>query len=220
MRVTTQMLNESARKAGLPIHNQSLLNYINGENTGNDLINALNQKTGSVNTEKKSAYEKLEQAADELRQKAETFTAEDESSLFTRAKESGNYQEIYDAAEALTDSYNAALKALGTVSGSLNNYYCQMLKEAAADNSEALEKIGITFSKDGTVVIDREKLKAADADSLEKALGASGTFASKIAFVAGRIADNAAANVQSLSSRYGSDGNLYSMLENQYDFRG
>ena len=29
MRVTTQMLNETARKAGLPINNSTLLDYIN-----------------------------------------------------------------------------------------------------------------------------------------------------------------------------------------------
>lgn len=220
MRVTTQMVNESARKAGLPIHNQSLLNYINGNNSGSDLISALNQKTGLVNTEIKSNYEELEKAADYLQQKAEIFMAEGEESLFAKARESGNYQEIYDALEAMLDSYNATLKVLRTASGSLNAYYCLTLKEAAAENSEALEKIGITFSKDGTAAIDQDKLMAADPDALEEILGASGSFASKVAFVAGRIADNAAANLQSLSSLYGSDGSLYSALNNQYDFKG
>ena len=42
MRITTQMLNESARKAGLPINSNSLLNYVNG-NSDNTLLNALNK---------------------------------------------------------------------------------------------------------------------------------------------------------------------------------
>ena len=44
MRITTQMLNESARKAGLPVNNTSLLNYINNKNQGNSLLDALNKK--------------------------------------------------------------------------------------------------------------------------------------------------------------------------------
>ena len=46
MRVTTQMLNESARKAGLPLHDTSLLNYINKENGGNGLLDAISNKNG------------------------------------------------------------------------------------------------------------------------------------------------------------------------------
>ena len=34
MRITTQMLNESARKASLPINNTSLLNYIKNDGIG------------------------------------------------------------------------------------------------------------------------------------------------------------------------------------------
>ena len=43
MRITTQMLNESARKAGLPINNTSLLNYIKNDGTGNTWLDALNR---------------------------------------------------------------------------------------------------------------------------------------------------------------------------------
>ena len=32
MRITTQMLNETARKAGMPVNNSSLLNYVNNKN--------------------------------------------------------------------------------------------------------------------------------------------------------------------------------------------
>lgn len=44
MRITTQMMNESARKAGLPIGGTSLLNYINkDEKSSNSLLEALNK---------------------------------------------------------------------------------------------------------------------------------------------------------------------------------
>ncbi len=44
MRITTQMLNESARKAGLPVNSVSLLNYVNKGNSQNTLLSALNKK--------------------------------------------------------------------------------------------------------------------------------------------------------------------------------
>lgn len=67
MRITTQMLNESARKAGLPVNNTSLLNYINNKGQGNSLLDALNEKKEiAKNAVQKSNYENLEQQADGL----------------------------------------------------------------------------------------------------------------------------------------------------------
>lgn len=219
MRITTQMLNESARRAGLPINNTSLLNYINGNSSENTLLSALN-KSSTVDSTKKSNYEKLEKAADQLLQDVNFFTAEGEKSVFAKARESENNEEIYDGAEALVESYNNTLNYLKADSSSLNIYYRQMLQEAVTGNKEALSSIGITISKDGTLEIDKDKLEAADTDSLEKVLGKSGTFSGKVAILAARIADNAEANAGSLSSQYSSTGSLYSALASKYDFWG
>lgn len=219
MRITTQMLNESARRAGLPINNTSLLNYINGNSSENTLLSALN-KSSTVDSTKKSNYEKLEKAADQLLQDVNFFTAEGEKSVFAKARESENNEEIYDGAEALVESYNNTLNYLKADSSSLNIYYRQMLQEAVTGNKEALSSIGITISKDGTLEIDKDKLEAADTDSLEKVLGKSGTFSGKVAILAARIADNAEANAGSLSSQYSSTGSLYSALGSKYDFWG
>ena len=222
MRITTQMLNESARKAGLPVNNTSLLNYINKDSSQNTLLQALNKSrsTGAVAATKKSEYEKLEKAADQLQQKAEIFTKVGENSIFAKARESGSNQEIYDGIEALVESYNSVCRTLKTVSTPLNDYYRQMLQEAGTENKEALSNIGITISKDGTAVIDKEKLKTADIDSMEKTLGASGSFSSKVTFLATRISDNAEKNAESVSSQYSAAGNLYSAASSKYDFWG
>lgn len=219
MRITTQMLNESARRAGLPINNTSLLNYINGNSSENTLLSALN-KSSTVDSAKKSNYEKLEKAADELSQNVNFFTAEGEKSVFAKARESENNEEIYDGVEALVESYNNTINYLKTDSSSLNIYYRQMLQEAAIGNKEALSSVGITISKDGTLEIDKDKLEAADTDSLENVLGKSGTFSGKVEILAARIADNAEANAESLSSQYSSTGSLYSALGSKYDFWG
>lgn len=220
MRITTQMLNESARKAGLPINNMSLLNAINNDSSENTLLNALNKSSSTVDTVKKNNYEKLEQTADQLLQKAAFFTTEGDDSVFAKARKSESNQEIYNGAEELVDNYNNTVKALKTDSNPLNDYYRQMLQEAAAENEETLSSIGITFNTDGTAVLDKEKLKAADTDSLEKALGTGGTFSGKVAFLASRISNNAKANAESISSQYSSTGDIYTALTSKYDFWG
>lgn len=221
MRVTTQMLNNTASKSGIMLTGKSLLDYVNGDGNsmGNGFLNALNKGSNVVDTAKKSNYEKLGKEADRLLQQAELFLP-DKDTLFDKARESGNYQEIYHAVEVLAESYNSTIGALQSSSSALDGYYAQMLKEAAEENQEALEKIGITISKDGKMTLDKEKLKAADADSLEKAFGSSNVFAAKLAFIGARVSSNAAANAASFSSQYNSFGDIYSAMSGKYDFWG
>ncbi len=218
MRITTQMLNRSARKAGLPINNTSLLNYING-NSSNTMLNALN-KNSTIDAATKTKYEKLEKTADQLSEAASAFTATGKDSLFSKARESGDNQDIYNAVENFVGKYNSTISALKNTSSTLNDYYRQMLKSVASDNKETLESIGITIAKDGSLSVDKDKLKEADIDTLEKVLGNTKGFTQKAAFLAGRVSDNAQTNQSSLSNQYSSKGSLYSALASKYNLYG
>lgn len=70
------------------------------------------------------------------------------------------------------------------------------------------------------MTVDEDKLKSVDVDTLEKVLGASGDFTSKMSFLAGRISDNAQAGIKSLGSQYNSTGGLYTPTDSRYNFRG
>ena len=222
MRITTQMLNESARKAGLPINNISLLNYIKTDGNENTLLDVLNKNTeSSVNTAKKSSYEKLDKEADKLTQAAERLLQEDDSNLFEQAKTSSDYQKVYDSIKILFDSYNSTLKALRSASNTMTDFYRQTMLEAATESKESLSGVGITFAKDGTASVDMEKIKATDITTLESLFGSKSEFINKIGFLSDRISNNAEANVESLSSAYDAGGNLYSLLNSsKYDFWG
>lgn len=220
MRITTQMLNESARKAGLPINGISLLSCVNGNSkSDNILLNALN-KNNTTDVVTKTKYEKLEKAADQLSQAAAIFTETGEDSLFSKARESGEMQDIYNAVEDFIGKYNSTLSALNNTSDTLNDYYSQMLKSAAADNKDVLESIGITIAKDGSLSVGKDKLKETDIDTLEKALGNTTGFTQRAAYVAERVSDNAMSSQSSLSSQYSSTGELYSALESKYNLFG
>ncbi len=222
MRITTQMLNEKARQTGLPINSGSLLSHLNNTASDDSLLKALNKgrDSAATGTRQKSNYDKLEKSADQLRKRADNLAAKGEDSVYEKARESKSTEELCKEAQALVQEYNNALKILQATPGALNDYYCQMLQEAAGGNSEALASIGINLSKDGKLTVDSEKLKAADVDTLEKVLGSSGDFTSKVSFLAGRVADNAKAGAESLTSQYGANGNLLAATGGKYSFWG
>ena len=220
MRITTQMLNETARKTGMPINSGSLLNHLNNSVPNDSLLKALNKGSSVANTKQKSSYEKLEKSANQLRKRADNLTAAGENSLYAKAKENKDTEELCKEIQSLAEEFNSTMKILESAPGPLNDYYRQMLQEAASGNSESLASVGITVSRNGKMTVDSDKLKAADVDTLEKVLGASGSFTSKVSFVAGRVSDNARAGAESVTSQYGSNGSLYTTSGSRYSFWG
>lgn len=222
MRITNQVLNESARKAGLPIQGTSLLDYIN-KNPGSDqsLLQALEEKesaaTAPVN---KKNYEKLEKALDAYEKETEKFSDQSENSMFAKAKESKDMTEICDNVDKLVAKYNSAVSAMRKSDNPLDAYYLQMFLGVSDDQSQALAEIGITSGSDGSLSLDREKLKASDVSAVEQALGADSAFISRTGFVAGRAADHAHANAQSFSTQYNAAGNTYAAQSSLYNFFG
>lgn len=217
MRVTDQIINAAARRAGVPV-NMSLVDYLNKSQKSDfqDVFGA----DANTDLARKKSYEKLEKAAEELAENAQAFLAEGQDSIFAKAKESGDYGEVYSQVEKLLESYNATVKSLKSSSSPLDGYYRQMLSDAAGEHSEALKTAGITIGKDGTLSIDKEKLKELDKESLEGLFGPSGTFTEKVAFLGERVSDNAGANALSFSSKYNASGNSYAVLGNKYDIWG
>ena len=225
MRITTQMINEGAKKSGLPIHGTSLLNYIKKDADdslfGNmsETIYGMNTNT-SVDSVKRSSYEKLEKIAVKLMDTAAGFTKEGETTMFSKAKETGDKQEIYNSAKSMADYYNDTIKLLKSSDSALDMYYKEMFEDVVTENKDALESIGIIVSNKGNLSIDETKMKEADVDTLESILGTSGMFSAKIGFLASRVAANAESNVSSFSSQYGASGDIQSLLNNKFDWWG
>jgi len=221
MRVTTQMVNQSARKAGLPINQNSLLNYINKDDAGSSLLNSVSSSANStINKVTKNNYEKLEKVSGKLQEQASLLAATGEDSVFEQAKSSGDHTTVVSGIEKLVDTYNDTLSELKKGSGVLNSFYLQQLKELITNNADALKEAGITQAKDGSLSIDTAVLKSTDIDTLEDLFGNKGTLSNKLAFVAGKIQDNAAANIESISNQYTASGSLSSSSTNKYDLWG
>ncbi|MDE6686544.1 MAG: flagellar filament capping protein FliD [Lachnospiraceae bacterium] len=219
MRVTNQMLNESARRAGTPVNGHSLLDYVNGGNSNNMISEKLMANKRLSKTEK-TKYEKQEKAAEELDTIAQKLSASGKDSIWEKVKESGDTTEITKKAQELVEKYNKLLESMKDTSGALNEFYRRSLKELPDQHKEALAEIGITTKKDGSLEIDQEKLKGASLEQLEKVFGKDSKLTTRISYVSSRIADNASANLENLSGSYLPDGNTTSSHLNKYDFWG
>lgn len=222
MRITSQMLNESARKSGLTFNRHSLLDYVNG---GNNFAPSAQtvlppKKTETAHTINKTKYEKQEKVADELDIQARKFVMEGSENLFEQAKASSDTAELQKEAEALVEKYNNLLSNMKETSGVMEEFYKYSLKELVSENKDALAELGISAGKDGKLQVDSDKLKAASCETLEKVLGAEGTFIPKLSFLSSRVADNANANLVSVYSNYLSNGNRAENYMSKYNFWG
>ncbi len=215
MRVTTQMLNASMRRAKLSTNNMSLVNYLNGGSAqSNNLMSRLNKSNAASQIQKRN-YEKLTNTAEDLQKAADVLNSK---KLYEEAKESGDNQAICSQAKSLVEYYNDTVKALKNTTSPLNKYYKEALSEVPTEDKEALKGIGITLGKDGTLSIDEDKLKAADSDTLQAVLG--GKFSAKISFLSDRIGDNAKVNAGGVVSQYNSMGSSYFTEANKFNFWG
>lgn len=210
MRVTTQMLNESARRAGITRNGNTLLDYINKsgsqKNSVADVLNKKNSKAAAA--KEKSAYENLDKAADGLKAAAE------------KLQKSGEETVSKEQVEEFVKKYNEMADMLDKASGKLNEYYGMMLEDAAYTNQESLKAVGITIAKDGRLQIDKDVLQSAEEDALKAVFGSDSDFLKKTAYISTRAGDNAEANVRSISSQYNAKGDDYAGSFHKYDFWG
>ena len=185
------------------------------------MLSALNnRKTNALSKNKKSGYEKLDTAAEQLLQKTKVFTDKGKDSVFEKAKESGKKTEICANAKEMVEKYNETVQALRVSNDFLGEYYKKALLQAASQQADKLEQIGITVEKDGTLQIDSKKMEDADLDTLEQVLGKEGSFSSRVEFLADKIGDHASANVKAVSSQYNARGDVASDFLGRYDFFG
>lgn len=231
MRMTTGMLNKHS--GGLVPSRKSLLSYIKSNRTGgSSRLSALNAKSGNTKSGNaksgnaysgraagiasataarytKAGYEKLEKAASSLEKQAVDLGKKADAGMAAASD-----------AESLVACYNDTLSYLAQCQGALNNFYRQTLRQAVTDNLDALREIGVSYGADGRLSLDRSKFEKAGEEKVKAALGNSADFIKRLDVVASRVSDNAAANVQTSSSRYDAVGNDVNSYFSRYNFLG
>lgn len=208
-RMTTNMLSNSRRRAGLSSRKSPFLSTLQNKRglSGLELLNANSVQSARL---ARSGYENLQKSSKSL--------AEELSLLGEKLNLGG--KDITATASNMVGDYNDTMKYLKQMSGVLNDYYRQTLKETVTGNKEELEEIGITVGTDGSLSLNKDKLAEADEEKVKKLLGASSDFVKRISAVASRVSDNANVNMASASSRYNASGGLSNSYFSRYNFRG
>ena len=207
--MTTNMLSSSRRKAGLSARKSPFLSTLQNKKglSGLALLNANSVQSARL---ARSSYDNLQRSSKSL--------AEELSLLGEKVDLGG--KDITATASNMVGEYNDTMKYLKQISGVLNDYYRQTLKETVTGSKEELEEIGITVGTDGSLSLNKGKLAEADEEKVKKLLGASSDFVKRINAVTSRVSDNAKANMESASSRYNASGGLSNSYFSRYNFRG
>lgn len=217
MRITKGMLNRH-NGGGLISSRKSLLDHVKSVRAGgSSRLNTLNVQNGRklnvadtiASRYARTGYQRLENAADSLEKQVSTLGGRADLGAVSAAD-----------VESLLENYNTTLKNLYQCDGSLNNFYRQSLKQAATDSLDALNRIGISYGKDGSLSLSRAKLGKAGSEEIKAALGSGSGFIKRLGAVASRVSDNASANMRIASSRYNAGGDLGSSYFSRYNFLG
>lgn len=219
MRITTQMLNESARKAGLPLHTTSMLSYVQNKGKTNSLPYDLNMQSEQDTLRKTRAYEKQEDAARRLGSTAAELALQGEDSIYEKGE---SKTALTNGVTELIKQYNEVLSGFQGSTDLLDTFYRQNLKSLVSDHKELLQKIGITADKNGQLSFNEQVLKDADTELVKQALSGENGFADSLSYLASKIADYASSNRQSTQSMYQSNGSTAAAMRytNRYDAWG
>lgn len=180
----------------------SVLNKSSGSKNNSAAASSKTKSNTKAALESKTNYTSMKKAAESIMKRAEVLQkiydrqweelTEEES---VRYKEQAE-EEIAD----FIDDYNALMKTLSKESGSANNAYFKQLKNYFQSSKSALAEMGITQESDGTLSLNKETLKAADIETVQKVFAGKGSFAEKVKETADKITDNAEMNLSILNS--------------------
>ncbi len=143
------------------------------------------------------------------------------TSLFAKAKENGSNAEIVANIKGMVGQYNSMLANLKESGTRTDNNYLSQLNSITGMNSSELASCGVTRKTDGTLVVDDEKLAAADLATLEKVWGGRSGFASRVTLWADSVETTAERSMEAqASSSYSKLFNNYGNSGNYFNFFG
>lgn len=230
MRVTRNYMNallgaDNSRSSSLL--QRALSRSSKSKKTGRStLLNSVNSRNAILtqnlaNTvQNQRLYYNMKYHAGQVMEYADKLTDKGEESLFAKAKESGGTSEIVSGIKGFVSHYNDMLNNLRESGTRTDNSYLTQLNSIAKLNGSALASCGVTRKSDGTLVVNEEKLKATDFDTLEKAWHSNSSFAGRSALWADSIESAAERNMtakasssySSLFNNYGNSGNYFNFF--------
>lgn len=153
---------------------------------------------------------KMKNAADELKTSAESL-----ANNGAWKKKNGTFDKdaLLKSVKEVANDYNDVVTQNDKVAAKSVTNQTQYMKNASTTMSKALEKVGVTFDKDGKMSVNEDTFKKAEEKDLRAAFYGSHSYASQIASNATAIGSAAARN----TAIYGGDGNLSNYMNYSYN---
>lgn len=193
-------------------------------NNKNSLLDAIKDKAGSdkygfseADAKSKENYTAMKAAAESLTSHTKKLLAMPDKEWETMTEEElADYKkEAVSEVTAVVTDYNQMIKSMTDEGGNVNEIYLKQMKSYFKNARADLEKLGITQNQDGTLSVNTELLKSADAKKLKEVFGTQGTFIDDIGKRAQNVIANAETNLAILNksqyagnysyNRYGGD---------------
>ena len=169
-------------------------------------------KTYKKSTELNASTEttKMKSAADELKTSAESLANND-----AWKKKNGTLDKdaLLKSVKEVASDYNDVIAQNDKVATKSVTNQTQYMKNASSTMSKALEKVGVTFDKDGKMSVNEDTFKKAEEKDLRAAFYGSYSYSSQISSNAAAIGSAAART----TATYGGDGNLSNYMNYSYN---
>lgn len=185
---------------------------LSNTNTSRNNVFAANAVKSTADTQK--MYYNMKYHAGQVMDYADKLSDKSEASIFAKAKESGNTDQIVSTVKSFVGQYNSMMKNLQESGSRADSNYVTRLNSLARMNSSELAACGVNRNSDGTLAVDDKKLAAADIDTLEKVWNGNSGFPARAALWADSVESSAERNMKAQAS------NTYSNLFNNYGNSG
>lgn len=103
--------------------------------------------------------------------------------------------------QGFVDDYNTMRNSMEKLGGQVRQVYIQQLDRQVTKNAKALEEIGITQNKDGTLSVKSSTLREADLEKIKSLFGTADSFANKVSDISNGVEKNARDNLYELKFR-------------------
>ena len=169
----------------------------NKKNTGTSGLTNTNFVTSTSKSQK--FYYDMQYHAKQVGEYADALKSTEKDSVYDKARESGNTDQIVANVKSFVNQYNNMLKDLEESGTRTDASFLTQLNSMSRTAERDLALTGVTRKADGTLVVDEKKLEAADVDTLEKVWGGNG-FSSKAAAKASSVEATAERNFEAEKS--------------------
>lgn len=119
-------------------------------------------------------YEKVTTSSNSVN---EALTALEDETLWDTESKDFSMDTLVSKITNFTNAYNNMLTNIGKVGKTVESEYSPELSAILSHFEEDLADVGVTIGSDGKIVVDTEKMKAADVSKLKELFGKDAEFA-------------------------------------------